>query len=105
MTNGRNFCLIVASNVLWCTHVSPIYWTLSHLKLQRFILVAYCGLFVVVNWPCFICGATTRWGFATSLVMPCVKFKLDERTMIDGCNLHLIVASNVLRHAHVLPIY
>ncbi len=79
MTNGRNLRLIIASNALWCTHVSPIYWTFSHLKLQRVIFSGILWIFVVINWSFFICGATTRWGFATSLVTPCVRFKLDEQ--------------------------
>ncbi len=71
MTNGRKFRLIVASNSLWCVHVSPIYCTWS---CKDSLLVAYCGLFIIATWRCFICGTTTCWGFATSFATPCVKF-------------------------------
>jgi hypothetical protein len=70
MIDGRNFCLIIASNAIWCTHVSPIYWTFFHLNLQDSLLVAYCGLFIVATWCCFICGMTTCWGFTTSFDAP-----------------------------------
>ncbi len=56
MTDGRNFRLIVASNALWCTHVSPIYWRFFHLKLQKFTfsgmlwIIYYCHLALFYLW-------------------------------------------------------
>ncbi len=104
MINGCNFLLIVASNVLWCKHVSPIYWTFSHLKLQRFTftrilwIVCCCQLVVFYLW------CHHMLGFCNLSCNTMCEVSIGW-TMTDGPNLHLIVASNALWHAHVLPIY
>jgi hypothetical protein len=78
MIDGHNLHLIVASNAMPHAHVLPIYYTFSHLKLQRFTLSGICGLFVVATWHYFICGTIEGLSFATFLVTLCVRLGLDE---------------------------
>ncbi len=58
----RNLRLIVANNVLWCAHVSSIYWTFYHLKLQRFTfsgimqIIYCCHLALFYLWHHYIEG-------------------------------------------------
>ncbi len=104
MINGCNFHLIVASNVLWCTHVSPIYWTFSHLKLQRFTFTGILWIVCCCQLAMFYLWCHRNLGFC-NLYCDTMCEVLIGWTMFDRPNLHLIVASNALWHALVLPIY
>jgi hypothetical protein len=74
-----NICLIVASHALWCTHVLPFYYTKSHLELQRLSPSGIMWNVYHYHLELFICGTIPRSSFATSLVMPCVRFGLNEK--------------------------
>ncbi len=104
MTDGRNFRLIVASNALWCAHVSPIYWTFFHLKLQRFT-------FNGILWIIYCCHLALFYLWYHHMLGICNLF-CDTMcdiwigwTMTDCRNLRLIVKSNVLWCAQVSTIY
>ncbi len=104
MIDCRNLRLIIASNALWCAHVSPIYRTFFHLKLQRSTfngimrIVCCCHLVLFYLWHHHTSAIyDLSWNIMCDVWI--------GWTMSDGCNLCLIVASNALWHAHVLPIY
>ncbi len=104
MTDGRNFRLIVASNALWCTHVSPIYWRFFHLKLQKFtfsgmlLIIYYCHLALFYLWYHHMLGFCNL--FCDNMCEVQIGW-----TMIDCCNFCLMVTSNVLWCAHVSTVY
>ncbi len=106
MIDGHNFRLIFASNALWCTHVSPIYWTFFHLKLQRFTfssilwiiycchlvlfylwyehMLGFCNLFcntmyeVWIGWTITNCCKPSSNSYKQCvMVCPCVHHLLD----------------------------
>ncbi len=104
ISDGCNLHLIVASNALWHAHVLPIYWTFSHLKLQRFTfssilqIVCCCHLVLFYLWYHHALGFCNL--FCDAMCEAWIGW-----IMIDCRNLCLIVANNVLWCAHVSSIY
>jgi hypothetical protein len=104
MSDGCNLHLIVASNALWHAHVLPIYWTFSHLKLQRFTFSGILQIVCCCHLVLFYLWCHCMLGFC-NLSCDAMYEAWIAWIMIDFCNLRLIVANNALWCTHVLSIY
>jgi hypothetical protein len=92
--DGHNFCLIVASIVLWCAHVLLIYWTFFHLKLQRFTFSGILWIFYCCHLALFYLWYHHMLGFCNLFCNTMCEVWI-RWTIIDCCNLPLIITSNV----------
>jgi hypothetical protein len=104
MIDGHNFRLIIASNALWCTHVSPIYWAFCHLKLQKFTFTSILWIVYCCHLALFYLWYDHMLGFFNLFCNTMYEVWIGW-TITNCCNLPSIVTSNVLWCAHVSTIY
>jgi len=95
--NNCKQCIVV------CPCVCPSIGYFLTWSCQNLLLVIYCKLFIIDTLHYFICGIIACWGFVTFRLW-CHVADSNWMKMTNGCNICLIVPSNVLWHTHVLPI-